>query len=117
MLAKESIKSFCCLSINIFVVCCDVFLSNYSVILLLVYFFNLIVIETSSFIWLRNHLRFFVQIFDYMEYPWLQMFNTFLFSIELIKNVLDCVRIECKMIECIDLKWIEDQKLVECWDV
>ena len=54
------------------------FLSTAVVLILFVYFFDLIVIETPSVIWLRNQSRVFVHIFDYMYYSWLQMFSSLL---------------------------------------
>ena len=60
------------------VVCRDMFLSADAVILLVVYFFNLIFLETPSVRWWINQSRVFVYIFDYMEYPWLQVFPSLL---------------------------------------
>ena len=58
--------------------CHDMFLSTDAVILLIVYFFDAIVTETPSVKCQRNISRVFVQIFDYMEYPWLNMFSSLL---------------------------------------
>ena len=43
------------------------FLSSSAFILLLVYFFDPIVLESNSVIWLINKSIVFVRIFDYME--------------------------------------------------
>ena len=51
------------------------FLTTVEVILLIVYLFHLIFIETSSVLWLRNQSRVFVEIFDYMKDLWLNGFN------------------------------------------
>ena len=75
LLAKEQIKSFCCLSINI--LCCLKgyvslnFCSSSSYCLLLWHHF----LKTSPVRWLRNQSRVFVHIFDYMEDLWLHVLN------------------------------------------
>ena len=51
------------------------FLSTAEVLLFLVYFFDPIVLETTSARWLRNQSRVFVEIFDYMEDVWLHVLN------------------------------------------
>ena len=57
------------------VVCCDMFLSTASVILVVFYFFDTIVLETPSVSWIRNQSIVFVvcQIFYHMDYPWLHV--------------------------------------------
>ena len=51
-----------------------------AVLLIIVYFFDKIVLETSSVSWIRNKSIVFVvcQIFENMEYPWLQIFSSLL---------------------------------------
>ena len=51
------------------------FLSISAVILILVYFFDVIFRETPSVTWIRNKSRVFVQVFDYMGYLWLHVLN------------------------------------------
>ena len=51
----------------------NMFISTAVVLLLIVYFFDLVVPETSSVRWLRNQCRFFVQIFHFMEDIWLHV--------------------------------------------
>ena len=51
------------------------FLSTAAALLLLVYFFGTIFLETTSVQWLRNKSRVFVQIFDYMEDLCLHVLN------------------------------------------
>ena len=60
----------------IYVVCNDMFLSTAEVLLLVVPFFDPIVIEITSVIWLSNQSRVFAHIFDYMEDQWLHVLNT-----------------------------------------
>ena len=120
------------------------FLSTAEVMILLFYFFDTIVIENASVLWLSNQAKVFTacHVFHYIEYPWLQIFHRFLFWIELVHNGLDCVRIEWRhfwdiflILGCILLwNWynirdllnyglyvalilIEDQRLVKCWSL
>ena len=51
------------------------FLSTVEVLLLVVYFFNPIFIESSSVRYLGNQSIVLVQIFDYMEDLWLHVLN------------------------------------------
>ena len=52
------------------------FLSTAEVLILVVPFFDPIVIEITSVIWLSNQSRVFAHIFDYMEDQWLHVLNT-----------------------------------------
>ena len=51
------------------------FLSTAAVLLLVVLFFDTIVLETPSVRWIRSQSRVFIQIFDYMDDPWLHGLN------------------------------------------
>ena len=51
------------------------FLSTTAVLLLIIYFFDTIVIETPSVLWIRNKSLVFVRIFDYVEDIWINVLN------------------------------------------
>ena len=107
-------------------VCCDMFLSTAKVLLLLVYFFGPIVLETTSVIWIKNHSIVFTlfKIFYYMEYYWINMFwlilvfsRTYTTCIGLCHNRAETFFWIMFVGTYIALKLIEDQRIVECWDV
>ena len=91
------------------VVCRDIFLSTVAVFILILYFFDLIFLETLSVRWLRN------QSIVFFRSLIIWKICGFMFCIELIKNELEYVRVECKHFEYIALKLIEYQSLFECW--
>ena len=51
------------------------FLSTAEIILILVYFFDTIVIETLPVLWVRKKSIVFVQVFYYMEDLWINILN------------------------------------------
>ena len=86
VLAKESIKRFLVCQSRFCVFCCDIFLSFSAVLLLVVYFFDPILLETTPVQWLKNQLNF---LFRYLI---IWRIYGFMFWIPRIKNELEYVR-------------------------